>query len=290
MSGRIPVRMAYVILHYNSIEETRACVRSIRRTTAFQDSAIVVVDNASPNGTGKALAAEYASVPNVQVLLNGENAGFSRGNNLGWRYVRAHYDADFVTVCNNDVVCPDADYVERVERAWAETPFEVLGPDILQTTLNIHQSPLGKSAPDARAVRRTICLNALAKRFFPLFWPLFGKREMNRINTRGDCPGWDAIARDVPLMGACLVFSRQFIEAREKAFEPETFLYYEEYLLWLGCRRGGYRMVYRPDIRVLHDEGRSTATQSRNERERYRQTVGHTLDAARIYLKELRKT
>ena len=290
MSDRIHVRMAYVVLHYNSIEETRACVRSIQQTAAFPDSAVVVVDNASPNGTGKTLKEEYNSVPSVEVILNDVNAGFSRGNNIGWWYVRDRYDADFVTVCNNDVTFPSADYVERVERAYSESPFEVLGPDVFQTTLGIHQSPLGLSAPDEKAVRRTIRLNALAKRFFSLFWLVFGRGELRRIQTRGDSMDqWNTPMRDVPLMGACLVFSRRFVAEREKAFEPETFLYYEEYLLWHACMKRRYRMAYRPEIQVLHNEGRATSSEARSERDRYRRMVGHTLDAAKVYLEELKR-
>lgn len=288
MDDRVPVRMAYVILHYNSIDETRACIRSIQNTTAFPDSAVIVVDNASANGTGRILAEEYASVPGIEVILNDENAGFSRGNNLGYRYAREKYEMDFMTVCNNDVVFPSPDYAEQVERAYAESPFEVLGPDIYQTTLGIHQSPLDH-APNEAAVKRTICLNALAKRFFPLFWLLFGRKELERIDHRTDSPGWDRPARNVPLMGACLVFSRRYIDQREKAFDPETFLYYEEYLLWRCCDKRGWRMVYRPEICVLHNEGRATSTLSCTRKERYRQMMSNTLNAAKIYLEELKK-
>ena len=290
MSTQIPVRMAFVILHYNSIDETRECIRSIRAMTAFPDCVIAVVDNASPNGTGPVLAGEFENTAGVEVIQKSENAGFSGGNNTGYRFVREKFDPAFITVCNNDVVFPEADYVEKVEQAWAESSFDVLGPDVYQTRLGIHQSPLGMSAPGIREVRRTILLNTLAKWFFPLFWSLFGKKELRRIADRGDSvPNWDEPMRDVPLMGACFVFSKGFSGKREKAFDPETFLYYEEYLLYQSCRKNGFRMVYRPEIRVLHNEGSSTSSVSRNGKERYRRMVTNTLDAAKIYLKELKK-
>lgn len=289
MSERIPVRMAFVILHYNSIDETRECIRSIRVLNAWPECAAVVVDNASPNGTGKILAEEYAGTDRVEVILNGTNAGFSAGNNAGYRFALEKYDPAFITICNNDVVFPEADYVAQVEAAYAESSFDVLGPDIFQTRLKIHQSPLGLKAPGTAEVRRTILLNTLAKRFFPLFWMLFGKKELRRIANRGDAENWNEVMRDVPLMGACLVFSGRFTQRRGKAFDPETFLYYEEYLLYQSCRKNGFLMVYRPEIRVLHNEGSSTSTDSRNEKERYRKTVARTLDAAKIYLEELKK-
>ena len=216
MSERIPVRMAFVILHYNSIDETRECIRSIRVLNAWPGCAAVVVDNASPNGTGKILAEEYAGTDRVEVILNGTNAGFSAGNNAGYRFALEKYDPAFITICNNDVVFPEADYVAQVEAAYAESSFDVLGPDIFQTRLKIHQSPLGLKAPGTAEVRRTILLNTLAKQFFPLFWMLFGKKELRRIANRGDAENWNEVMRDVPLMGACLVFSGRFTQRRGK--------------------------------------------------------------------------
>lgn len=66
---------AFVILHYRAIDTTRSCVKSIRALAG--DKHIVIVDNASPDGTGKQLAEEFAASPDVTVLLHGKNDGFA---------------------------------------------------------------------------------------------------------------------------------------------------------------------------------------------------------------------
>ena len=282
------VRMGYVILHYNSIADTRACVESIQRMPSFGDSRVVIVDNASPNGTGRALADQYRGDAHIEVLLNDTNGGFSAGNNLGYGRLRETCDADFITVCNNDVVFPEPDYCEKVEQAYAARPFHVLGPDIYNPGLGIHQSPLGDAAPSAMAARRTILLNGLAERCFPLFWALFGRRTLASFRERGDSvKNYGAPAENVPLMGACLVFSRDYVALRREAFSPVTFLYYEEFLLYNYCARNGLRMVYRPEIRIIHNEGRATSTLSKNEREKLRRLVHNTRLAAQVYLRDL---
>lgn len=81
---------AFVILHYRAIDTTRSCVKSIRALAG--DKHIVIVDNASPNGTGAVLAEEFAASPDVTVLLHGKNDGFARGNNVGVRWVYEHLD------------------------------------------------------------------------------------------------------------------------------------------------------------------------------------------------------
>lgn len=286
---REKIQMAYLILHYNTIEETRTCIRAIRQMPSFPQTQILIVDNASPNGSGKILRDEYASQENITVLLNPENAGFSRGNNLGYTYIRDHWDADFVTVCNNDIVFPDPDYVEKVRNIHELSPFHVLGPDVFNPRLGIHQSPLGESSPSRQEAQRTLRLNALAETFFPVFWPLIGRRDAQRLHHRGDSvPTWNRPQEGIPLMGACLILSREFMVSNGKLFTPETDFYYEEYLLYNRCRRQGMRMIYRPEVRVEHLEGSATVTLDRSEKNRYRRMVHNTRRAVAVYLQDLK--
>ena len=115
---------AFVILHYRAAEMTRTCVERIRALNG--SNYIVIVDNASPNGTGELLAEEYAGEDNITVLLNQENAGFARGNNLGIRWVCENLKADFVVVLNNDVEILQKDFAVRIGEIYRENPFDVL--------------------------------------------------------------------------------------------------------------------------------------------------------------------
>lgn len=103
---------AFVILHYRAIDMTRTCVERIQALDGEND--IVIVDNASPNGTGKLLAEEYAADSKVTVLLNPENAGFARGNNMGIRWAKEHLSADFVVALNNDVEILQKDFSVKI--------------------------------------------------------------------------------------------------------------------------------------------------------------------------------
>ena len=110
---------AFVILHYRAIDTTHSCVKSIRALAG--DKHIVIVDNASPNGTGAVLAEEFAASPDVTVLLHGKNDGFARGNNVGTRWVCTHLDADFTVVLNNDVEIPQHDFIPQIARITRST-------------------------------------------------------------------------------------------------------------------------------------------------------------------------
>lgn len=83
---------AFVILHYMAKQETIDCVASILKKTKAEPMkvSIVIVDNASANGTGRELQQLYQGAENIYVILNPENLGFARGNNVGFEFAKKH--------------------------------------------------------------------------------------------------------------------------------------------------------------------------------------------------------
>ena len=76
-------KFVYLILHYNVIDETVKSVDSIKNN-ASGNYKIIIVDNASPNGTAKDLRELYGSDKDIVLLFNDENLGFAKGNNVGF--------------------------------------------------------------------------------------------------------------------------------------------------------------------------------------------------------------
>lgn len=247
---------AFVILHYRAIDTTRKCVESIKALAGAKH--IVIVDNASPNGTGAELAQKFASDPYVDVILNPDNSGFARGNNLGVRYVADELDADFVCVLNNDVEIQQHGFIEGIERIYEEHPFDLLGPDILSVFSGIHQSPKSLHAVNLEGVRKkrafvrrsqnpVLLLLSSGEKNSPAIWRIAQRR--NRAKQNIDSA---KAMESVVLHGSCVIFSRRYIDRHPEPFYPKTFMYYEmEILDWL-CRRENCVVRYDPSISVLH--------------------------------------
>ncbi len=89
-----------ILVNWNGLDDTRACVQSCLGLT-YERFEVVLVDNASADGSGQVLATEYADEDRVCVLLNGTNLGFAGGNNTGITHALAA-GADFVWLLNND--------------------------------------------------------------------------------------------------------------------------------------------------------------------------------------------
>ncbi len=93
-------KAAIVILSYNLQDMTEKCIESIRRTTPESAREIVVVDNASTDGSAEWLRKQ----PDIKFIGNNENQGFTKGCNQG--IGAAEKDSD-IFLLNNDTVMPD---------------------------------------------------------------------------------------------------------------------------------------------------------------------------------------
>ena len=103
-------RVGVVVVSWNGVELTRRCVRSVLEDLAAPDLDVVVVDNASSDGTAAWLD-EIERHPRVRVLRNAENRGFAVACNQGLAAAAAR-GAEVLVILNNDLV---------VTPGWART-------------------------------------------------------------------------------------------------------------------------------------------------------------------------
>ena len=266
----------FVVLHYLAYEMTLQCTESLLGLTG--EKHVVIVDNASPDGSGQRLAEHFAGNPEVTVLLSPQNQGFARGNNLGYSYLREHFSCSFMVVLNNDVLIPDTAFMEKVDRIYRETPFAVLGPDILNPGTGLHQNPahlqgFTREELQARLERYRKNLSHFAWR--RLKWHI--KQVFRPAAPAAEETPWREVAWNVVLHGACYVFSQDFIRMREYAFHPGTFLYFEEDILHYECLQQGLHLLYTPKVQVLHLEDVATnkayRTTARKEKMKLQESV-----------------
>lgn len=265
---------AFVILHYRAIDYTVKCVECIKALSGSKH--IIIVDNASPDGTGSMLKSRYRGDREVTVLLNRENSGFARGNNFGVHYGKCKLSPEFTVVLNNDVEILQKDFIQRIERIYRENPFDVLGPDIVSVFSGIHQSPKMLKGFELDSVRRKMeyvrrsqkpvrLLLSSGEKNSPAIWRQAQRRRRAKQNIDSGLA-----AEGVVLHGSCVVFSKRYIEKHPEPFYCKTFMYFEmEILEWL-CRQEGNIIRYDPSISVLHyqyvaskKEFRSIVKQSR---------------------------
>ena len=95
-----PQKASVVIITYNNLRLNQECLNSIFSKTRYNNYEVVVVDNASSDGTPAYLKEISKLHPNMKVVLNQENRGFAGGNNDGIRISEGEY----IVLLNNDTV------------------------------------------------------------------------------------------------------------------------------------------------------------------------------------------
>lgn len=247
------MKFCYVILHYRTDEDTVLCVESIKKTTP--DAEIVIVDNASNNGSIERIEAQFGEDSQIHIIKNDENLGFASGNNVGYAYAKNTLHADFIALSNNDIVVDTQDFDRRVYEIYERERFHLLGPDIVSMIDGGHQNPMSASKPDVKKISKEInryrMLLVLSKLgVYEIFKPKNKTRTVIK-DTEGSSSG-------IQLHGSFIIFSPDFIEKEDVAFREGTFLYMEESILNQYCRNKGYKTYFTPEIRVYHKEDSST--------------------------------
>lgn len=116
-------KIGIILVNYNGYEDTIECVKSIKKST-YRNYKIIIVDNASPDGSGNRLNDKYLNDSDIVVILNKENAGFSEGNNIGLEYIEKE-KIDYILMLNNDTVV-EPEFLYKLIEGARETNFEGL--------------------------------------------------------------------------------------------------------------------------------------------------------------------
>lgn len=270
-------KIAVVILHYNNLEDTTKYIKNLHQLNWKDlEYRFIVVDNASPDGSGAKLQQMYAEDPVVKVLLSEENLGFAKGNNLGIVYASEQFGADFIAVSNNDIEIQDPDFFQNMARLYEEDPYAVCGPDIYSVSKRLHQSPIRTRLLTREEVETSLVdmkqklKQVRLLRKLHLYEPL---RKVKHLFGKG--PGGIA-AEDhktkqynVVIHGAFFVLTKRYLEQFPHGLYPETFMYQEEDILAYLCAHKKLKIAFFPELQLLHYDGISTLKAAGNRADKY---------------------
>lgn len=259
--------IVFVILHYNTMIDTINCVNSINKNIDTCNYAIIIVDNYSPNKTGLQIEEKYKNIKDILVTKTEENLGFAKGNNIGIQIAQLNFDVEFICCLNNDTLLIDNKFYNKINKEYQKSHFGVMGPRIVDINnktqlyfgkineLHVyeqHLSVLSRTKKgqilnlDNSFKRRT--RNKLEKSYI-------GKIIVRGIRVLKNKPY--RTKYNEPIHGSCVIFSPLYLKEFE-GFYKETFMYYEEELLFLQTRSKNLNVVYNPSICIKHLEDSAT--------------------------------
>jgi len=290
------MRICFLILHYKSVEDTLKCIASIKALSCDSKPDIVVVDNGCNDG--EAISCDN---PDVSVLSLEQNLGFSAANNIGYKYAVERYNPDFIIVTNNDIFFEQKDFIELLIEEYNRSNYSILGPDIINKNTGGHQSPLSSGPFNKAETDRFIktyefyskhyilsfIINALIIERLHDLTDKLGLtvyiRAAKRKFLSADLKRFDKEYKNVRLLGACLVLSRNFINLNSNVFTPEIYFYNEENFLTHRCIENGWLIVYCPTLYVKHIYRSSLSKSFKNALAREKFIKEHNLKSAKEY-------
>ncbi|HOK54514.1 MAG TPA: glycosyltransferase family 2 protein [Armatimonadota bacterium] len=141
MSSVIQQDLSIIIVNWNTKNELRACLSSLYSKPSELALEVIVVDNASSDGSADMVEQEY---PQVILIRNSENVGYARANNLG---IRRSSSQNVLLLNSDTIVNPDV-MKETLELLRSDSKIGVLGCKLIGTDGKIqesfnHQYPFG---------------------------------------------------------------------------------------------------------------------------------------------------
>jgi N-acetylglucosaminyl-diphospho-decaprenol L-rhamnosyltransferase len=231
--------LSIIIVSFNARADLERCLESLHAGRAAATHEIVVVDNASTDASVDA-ARRWTDVRVIEV---GSNAGFARANNIG---IRATEGTALLLLNSDTVVPPGA--IDRLLSALDRHPdVAVVGPRLVD----------GAGRAELSFGRMIGPLNELRQK------RLAGSGAVEALTQREQYPDW--------VSGACLLVRRADADA-VGGFDERYFMYTEDVDFCAAIRARGRRILFAPEVEVVHLRGRSAAAAPAATREAYRRS------------------
>jgi Predicted glycosyltransferases len=244
MSDFLIPNASVIIVSFNTKNVLRDCLHSLYAASLVKLVEVIVVDNASHDGSADMIEAEF---PNVRLLRSTTNLGFAAANNLAFKIATGRY---FVLL-NPDAQL-EVDALQKSLLFMTMTPRAGLAGGRLL-------SPEGEEQPSARQfpslLNELIVISGLAARY--PHSRFFGRFDRTWANTQEP-----ATVDWVP--GAYAIIRREALD-QIGYFDERFFLYYEEVDLCRRIKEAGWEIWYRPEIVIRHIGGESSKTVEKTE-------------------------
>lgn len=232
--------ISVVILSWNDQRYLEECLQSLTNCTKSRVVEIIVVDNASTDGSPEMVESKF---PMFKLIRNGQNLGFPKGNNIGIHAATGKY----IFLLNSDIKVLDGCFDALADYLDVHPDIGMIGPKILNGDMT-HQS----SCRRFPTLWNNFCMLGGLSRIFKRSKFFSGEHMFYFEGDR---------LMDVDVLVGC------FWAVRRKALEQfglldEGFFMYAEDLDWCRrCWKSGWRVVFFPVAKAIHYRGGSSAKQ-----------------------------
>lgn len=236
--------ISFIIVNWNTKDLLRDCLESIIKTVDVLAYEVIVVDNASKDGSVEMLSEQY---PQVKAIANSENRGFGAANNQGFAAMKGKY----ALLINTDAVLTAG----AVQKLWAFAEAHPEAAIVCGQLLNADGSKQNSIATFPTLL--SLATNtSLLEYLFPGRYP--SKRYEHKEPLEVDSA-----------VGACMMIRKKALD-EVSFFDERYFFFFEETDMAYAMKKAGWRIYQVPDALTYHLQGQSIGHNSRSRIEFYR--------------------
>ncbi len=252
--------LSVIILNWNTRDLLAQCLDTVIQNAGDLTLELIVVDNASTDGSLDMLSARF---PQVRVMANTQNVGFARGNNQGMAVSQSRY---FLLLNSDAFITPGA-LPALIHLADQQPRAGIVGAQLLNADGTFQASHT--SFPNLW--REFLILTGLGRRLYGRWYPSCGPQEAQGPQVV------DYVE------GACLLVRPEAFKATG-GLDEGYFMYAEEVDWGYAMRQQGWQVWYQPAAKIIHlgggsSQGRRTQREADLYRSRvrfFRKNYGHT--------------
>ncbi len=232
------MKLSVVILNYNVRFFLELCLDSVEKALTDISSEIIVVDNQSTDDSCLFVKQNF---PQVKLIENQENYGFSKGNNIGVSQAKG----ELICLLNPDTIVAEDTFLQLLDFAAKHPDFGIIGPKLIDGSgMFLPESKRGVPFPQT-AFFKLIGLNQIFPKstYFNTYYAPFLDE-----NEEGEVP---------ILVGACMLIKRKnYIDSG--GLDEQFFMYGEDIDLSFRMIKSGCKNFYAGKITIIHFKGEST--------------------------------
>ncbi len=238
------MKLSVVIVNYNVEHFLEQCLLSVRKAMQAVDGEVFVVDNNSIDGSVKMVKDKF---PEVKLLANNKNLGFSKANNQAIKLASGEY----VLLLNPDTVVEDDTFSKVIEFMDSHPDAGGLGVKMVDGSGKfLPESKRGLPTPEAAFYK----MFGISK-IFPRS-KRFSKYHLGYLSS-------DEI-HEVDILAGAFMLMRKSVLDKTGLLDESFFMYGEDIDLSYRIIKAGYKNYYFPETRIIHYKGESTKKSSVN--------------------------
>ena len=234
--------ISILIISYNVVDDLKECLSSIFGNIKDLSVEVIVVDNASKDGSSEMVKKDF---PDCLVIESKENLGFAKANNLAYKSSKSKT----LLFLNPDTIITGVGLKTGINKFMSDSTIGAMGPLLLNSDNTIQKGAIRKFPGVIDTIVRLTFLRKI-----PFVRDLAKNYRMRDFDF--------STSSQVEQISGAAFFVKKDVFEKVGFFDENFFVFYEEVDLCKRIYENGFKIIYDPEINIIHKGGKSSENEN----------------------------